>query len=171
MIYEENHPQFFTATIYEWNHLLKDDVSKKIITDSLLFLVKNNRVNVYAFVIMSNHLHLIWSIKSPNKLKDVQRDFLKFTAQQLKLYWQKKEPCMIDACKVDHNDRKYMIWKTDSLSVDLYSKHVFNQKLNYIHDNPVKAGLCNLPEEYKYSSAAHYEINQSEWNFICEFNV
>ncbi len=59
MIYEENHPQFFTATIYEWNPLLKDDNVKDIIIISLRFLVRANRISLYGFVIMSNHLHLI----------------------------------------------------------------------------------------------------------------
>ena len=81
MVYEENHPQFFTATINEWNHLLKDDKAKDIIINSLRFLVTENRINVYGFVIISNHLHLIWRIKSPCLLKNVQRDFLKYTAQ------------------------------------------------------------------------------------------
>jgi putative transposase len=66
MMYEENHPQFFTATINEWHHLLRDDAVKDIIIGSLRFLVNAKRVNVYGFVIMSNHLHLIWRIKSPH---------------------------------------------------------------------------------------------------------
>ncbi len=63
-----------------------------------------------------------------------------------------------------------MIWKTDSLSVDLYSEQVFNQKLNYIHSNPVKACLCNMPEEYEYSSADYYELKKSKWDFIPNYD-
>jgi hypothetical protein len=63
-----------------------------------------------------------------------------------------------------------MIWKTDSLSVDLYSSIVFNQKLKYIHNNPVKAGMCSLPEEYDYSSADYYELNKSKWDFIADYD-
>ena len=170
MVYEDNHPQFFTATINEWNHLLKDDKAKDIIINSLRFLVTENRIKVYGFVIMSNHLHLIWRIKSPCLLKNVQRDFLKYTAQQIKSYLQQNDTILLDTCKVNHHDRKYMIWKTDSLSVDLYSEKVFTQKLDYIHNNPVNAGLCNLPEEYKYSSAGHYLVNKSDWEFIGDYD-
>ncbi len=170
MIYEENHPQFFTATIYEWNHLLKDDAVKYIIIDSLRFLVKANRVNVYGFVIMSNHLHLIWRIRSPHLLKDVQRDFLKYTAQQIMFYLKQHDLVLLDTCKVNHYDRTYMIWKTDSLSVDLYSEKVFTQKMDYIHNNPVRAGLCKVPEEYKYSSAEHFLQNKSVWDFIAAYD-
>jgi REP element-mobilizing transposase RayT len=170
MVYEENHPQFFTATIYEWQPLLKDDKVKDIIVNSLRFLVKDNRISLYSFVIMSNHIHLIWRIKSPHLLKNVQRDFLKYTAQQIKFYLQKTDALLLDTCKVNHHDREYMIWKTDSLSVDLYSKKIFDQKMDYIHNNPVEAGICSLPEEYEYSSASHYIINKSEWDFIASYD-
>ena len=49
------HPQFITATVYEWKHLLKPDKYKRVIIDSLKFLVKDGRIKVYAFGIMSNH--------------------------------------------------------------------------------------------------------------------
>jgi len=86
----ENYIQFFTATVLEWRHLLKDDVIKEIITGSLRFLVEKKRVTIYSFVIMPNHLHIIWQMQSGHKRSDVQRDFLKFTSQQIKFYLQKK---------------------------------------------------------------------------------
>ena len=170
MVYEENHPQFFTATIYEWNHLLMDDNVKDIIINSLRFLVKEDRISLYGFVIMSNHLHLIWRIKLPHLIKNVQRDFLKYTAQQIKFHLKQSNIELLNTCKVEHHDREYMIWKTDSLIVDLYSKKVFEQKLDYIHNNPVVAGIFDLPEEYKYSSASYYIINKSEWAFIADYD-
>ena len=71
------HPlYFFTATIKDWISLLKDDKYKDIIINSLRFLVNNKRVNIYCFVIMPNHIHLIWQIKEGHKKENVQRDFL-----------------------------------------------------------------------------------------------
>ncbi len=52
--------QFYTATINDWNDLLKNDERKNIIIDSLKFLVTNKRIELNAFVIMTNHIHLIW---------------------------------------------------------------------------------------------------------------
>ena len=80
----ENHTQFFTSTIYEWKHLLKDDENKQIIIDSLLYLKKEGSIAVNAFVIMPNHLHLIWQMQDGCKADKIQLRFQKYTAQQMK---------------------------------------------------------------------------------------
>jgi REP element-mobilizing transposase RayT len=158
-MYESNHAQFFTATINQWKHLLKEDKVKNIITDSLNFLTEKEKISLNAFVIMDNHLHLIWRIKNPYTIEGIKRDFLKFTAQQIKSYHIKNKSNIIEECKVNHYDRQYKIWQSNSLSVDLYSQEVYQQKLDYIHNNPVRAGLCKLPEDYKYSSASYYVLS------------
>jgi len=78
------YPQFFTATNLEWKKLLKPDKYKDIVINSLRFLVNEKRIILYAFVIMENHLHLIWQMQAGIKPADVQRDFLKYTAQKIK---------------------------------------------------------------------------------------
>ena len=87
-----NPVHFFTATILQWKHLLKPEKYKQIILDSLQFLVDNKRVKVYSYVIMINHIHLIWHIQPGFERKDVQRDFLKYTAQQIKIDLQTNHP-------------------------------------------------------------------------------
>ncbi len=67
------------------------------------------------------------------------------------------------------NDRKYEYGRRDSFNTDLFTHGVFMQKLVYIHYNPVKAGLCNVPEEYNYSSASFYELNKTAFNFFSRF--
>ncbi|MGI8637935.1 MAG: hypothetical protein ACR2KZ_21260 [Segetibacter sp.] len=59
MLFSEYYPDYFTAPILEWKHLLKQDKYMDIIMSSLEFLVKNNRIKVYGFTIMSNHVHII----------------------------------------------------------------------------------------------------------------
>lgn len=80
----EYHPQFFTATILEWKPLLKEGRYKDIIIESLKFLYNNKRAVIYGFCIMPNHIHLIWHIAEGHKRENVQRDFLKYTAQMIK---------------------------------------------------------------------------------------
>ena len=80
--YPENWPQFYTATIEGWKNLLEKDHYKMVIINSLQFLVKNKQVRISAFVIMSNHIHLIWHAEHGYDLKNVQTSFKKFTSSQ-----------------------------------------------------------------------------------------
>lgn len=82
------HPEFLTATILKWQHLLKDDKCKQIIIDSLQWLTKQNRCKIYAFVIMPNHIHLLWKIADGFERTEVQGAFFSYTAHQFKKYLQ-----------------------------------------------------------------------------------
>lgn len=53
---------FLTATINNWNKLLTEDIMKEIITSSLKYLSVQKKIEVYAFVIMPNHLHFVWQM-------------------------------------------------------------------------------------------------------------
>lgn len=63
MIFSELYPDYFTATILEWKHLLKPDKYKNLSISSLEFLVVQKRIKVYGFVIMSNQIHIIWQVQ------------------------------------------------------------------------------------------------------------
>jgi REP element-mobilizing transposase RayT len=84
------YPQYFTATILEWKKLLKPEKYKDIITGSMKFLVTDKRVKIFCFVIMDNHIHLIWQMLWDIDPEAVQRDFLKYTAQRIKKDLQQK---------------------------------------------------------------------------------
>ena len=157
---------FFTATNLEWKKLLFRDAFKDIIIQSMRHLVKSKRVIIYGFVIMPNHIHLLWQMQAGEKRDAVQRDFLKNTAQEIK-------HVMLDNCKdelqqylVNAKDRKYQFWERDALSVEIWSEKVFMQKLKYIHENPVRAGLCSYPLQYKYSSAQFYHTGVDSLGFL-----
>lgn len=110
------YPQFFTATNLNWKKLLDPDKYKEIIINSLRFLVHNNRVIVNAFVIMPNHLHLIWQLNGTHKVNAVQRDFLKFTAQRIKADLLANHPQVLAHFKVAAKDRAYQFWERNPLS-------------------------------------------------------
>ena len=160
------HADFITITCLDWKPLLSEDRCKDIITSSLLFLRKEKRVHIYAFVIMPNHMHLIWQMMEEHKREDVQRDFLKFTSQQmLKIMRNENAPIQRELL-VFAKDRKHQVWRRNSLSIPLWSTRVMWQKVDYIHDNPVRAGLCDKPEDYKYSSARFYHDGDRQWDFL-----
>jgi hypothetical protein len=95
---------------------------KDVIIDSLKFLVKEKRVQVNTFVIMSNHIHLIWQVQKGFVRKNVQRDFLKFTSQTIKRDLKKNHPAVLEKFLVNAKDRKYQIWERNPLSLDLLTK-------------------------------------------------
>ena len=96
----------------------------------------------------------------------VQRDFLKYTAQSIKNDLQKNQRKLLTHFEVDAKDRIYQIWKRRALSIVLRTDKVYRQKLEYIHWNPVKAGICKLPEDYRYSSALFYHTGVDNWGFL-----
>jgi putative transposase len=167
----EHHTQFFTSTILDWKHLLKDDAYKQIIIDSLLFLKKEGSIVVNAFVIMPNHLHLIWQIQDGYKPDKIQLRFQKYTAQQMKFKLIDTNNKMLNEFFVDAKDREYQFWKRNPLSIDLWTEKVFIQKLNYIHNNPINYpwNLVQHPEEYKYSSAKFYETGIDEFGLLTHY--
>ena len=172
MLLTDYHPQFFTATIYKWNRLLLDNKYKDILIDSLRFLVIRSRVNIHSFVIMPNHLHLIWQIQAGHERQDVQRDFLKFTAQQIRFDMKANHPDWLMDFKVGAKDRQYQFWERNALSIDVYSKPVFMQKMQYIHHNPTaeKWQLSKSPEAYHYSSALFYYTGIDNWGFLSHYD-
>lgn len=163
-------PQFFTATIYEWQNLLADNSYKDIIINSLNFLVCNKRIELNAFVIMSNHIHIIWQALPGFSPGDTQASFMKYTAQQLKRKLTSENLSLLEIFKVNKYDREYQIWKRESLSIELFMEAVFIQKMEYIHYNPVRAGLCKYPEEYYYSSAKFYNSGVDEFKMLTKYS-
>jgi putative transposase len=163
------YPQFFTATNLEWKMLLQTDKYKDVIIESMRFIVKDNRVIIYGFVIMANHIHIIWQMKAGKKRENVQRDFLKHAAQEIKSDMLRNRMPELDQYLVNAKDRKYQMWERNALSVDLWSEKTLIQKLRYIHENPVRVGLCKYPEEYKYSSALLYKTGIDNWGFLTHY--
>ncbi len=164
------YPQFFTATNLEWKKLLKPDKYKDIVINSMKFLTENKRVRIFSFVIMENHIHLIWQMLPYHTPVAVQRDFLKYTAQRIQKDLQINHSAVLAHFKVKAKDREYQFWERNALSVEVRKHAVFLQKVRYIHENPVKAGICKLPEEYKYSSALFYETGKDNWGFLTHYN-
>ena len=162
-------PQFFTASIQKWKPLLKDDEYKDIIVECLKFLVKDGHIELNAFVVMSNHVNLIWQPLHHYTLTQIQTSFMTHTAKAIKKKLALAKPDILEQLKVNKYDRIYQIWKREPLSVELFTEKTFLQKLEYIHENPVAAGLVNFAEEYKYSSAKFYLQGIDEFDMITHY--
>ncbi|WP_245882074.1 hypothetical protein [Taibaiella chishuiensis] len=97
---------------------------------------------------------------------NVQRDFLKYTAQKIKFDLQEHHAEILKYFYVNAKDRQYQFWQRNPLSVDVYTAAVLEQKIKYIHENPVRAGLALHPAEYHYSSASYYETGIDQFGFL-----
>ncbi|MBJ7880554.1 hypothetical protein [Gelidibacter salicanalis] len=165
----ENCPQFYTATILDWKTLLFQESYKLIIIESLQYLVKAERVIVYGYVIMDNHIHIIWKPTLLYSLKHTQLSFMKFTAQRIKRDLENNHRDVLKQFLVASKDRTYQFWQRNALCIDLYSNAIIEQKLKYIHQNPVKAGMCGSSVDYKFSSARFYEGLGDDFGFLTDF--
>ena len=169
-LYPVHWPEYYTATINQWQHLLKDDDFKDIVINSLHYLTTNKRISLHAFVIMSNHLHLIWQALQGFDPSDIQSSFSKYTAGRFKRKLMTEDPLQLELYKTNKYDREYQFWKREPLGIELRTASVFQQKMNYIHENPVRAGLCKFPEQYKYSSARFYENGIDEFGILTHYS-
>ncbi len=165
---DEYYPEFLTATILRWQHLLKDDNCKQIILDSLQWLVAEGRCKVYAFVIMPNHIHLIWKISDGFARKDVQAAFFSFTGHEFKKYLKANDKSTLESHYVDDMDRVYQFWERDSLAKECFTEKFLMQKFEYIHKNPCAPhwNLATIPEEYKWSSASFYLLGEDRFPWL-----
>ena len=150
-----NEVYFWTSTIKDWKKLLKPDKFKNLIIEALKILVNKKQIIVYGFVIMPNHLHIIWELTSMNGKEMPHASFNKATAHKIVKDLKNKHTKVLPFFKVDDRERSYRVWQRDPLAVLLDTKEKLEQKLDYLHDNPLQErwNLGSRPEEYRWSSA------------------
>ena len=171
MIVNYTNSWFFTATILNWQPLLKNDGNKNMIIDALRFLIKENRIVLLGFVLMPNHIHLVWNTKDGLEKNFTQGSLLRFTANSIIRELKNSEPLALELFRVDAADRTIQIWERNPLSTEILTDMVMEQKLNYIHHNPCtgKWNLAQTPVEYRYSSAKFYTEGVDEFNILTSY--
>jgi putative transposase len=171
MIRLDHHTQFTTITCLNWLPILQNDLHKQIIIEALKNRVDRRLVTVYAFVIMPNHMHIIWQLHDGIIREDFQRDLLKFTARSILSFMRMNTDPHYVLLNVTAADRKYQVWERNSLNIDIYSEKFFFQKFNYLHNNPVhpKWLLTSSSENYRFSSARFYETGIDEFGLLTHY--
>jgi REP element-mobilizing transposase RayT len=164
-IVNQNELHFLTLTTVGWVDLFTRVQYKDILLDSLRYCQSNKGLVINAYVIMSNHIHLIGYTQDRYKLSDVIRDFKRHTAKRIidDLIHSPKESrkewilrLLKYFAKFNNKNKTYQLWKQDNRPIELDSPKWILQKLDYTHLNPVRAGIVRLPEHYLYSSAIDY---------------
>jgi putative transposase len=157
---------FLTFTIVRWLDVFTRPIYKEVIVDALNYCIKNKGMKVHAWCLMSSHLHLIASARDGYRLSDIIRDFKKFTAKEvirlIKEQPESRREFLLNAFEeeglADKRITQYKFWKPDNHAIELvpWETNKMDQKLWYIHNNPVEAGLVQYPEQYLFSSARDY---------------
>ena len=164
---EDAIPHFLTFTVIGWIDVFSRETYKEKLLESLQYCIEEKGLAVHAWVIMTNHVHLIVSTKN-NKIADVVRDIKKYTSRQIiELIEQNpkesRKEWMLNifsfAGKSNNNNKNYQFWRQDYHPVELNTNEKLKQRLGYLHENPVRAGLVWEAYHYKYSSALDYYTN------------
>lgn len=155
---------FITCTLVAWVDLFTRIEYKECVVDALLYANVHKGLQIHAYVIMTNHIHLIISTEGSHDLSAIIRDFKKFTAKKcLQLV-----NCISESRRVWLMNRfayeakrkirgdKHKFWQEGYHAVELNGNLMIDQRLNYIHQNPVRAGIVFEPHHYVYSSAIDY---------------
>ena len=157
-IYENQSPHFLTCTVVNWLPLFASPPVVDILYASWRFLQAHERLIIYAYVVMENHLHLVAA--SPNLSKEIG-DFKSFTARQIIDYLKDRNAQdvlrQLAQGKAAHKqDREYQVWQEGSHPQLIQDEEMMRQKVEYIHNNPVKRGYVDDPTHWRYSSARNY---------------
>lgn len=162
---------FWTDTIKDHKHLLNPDKYKSVIISSWKELVYRKLIVVYGFVIMPNHLHVIWELNELNGKEMPHASFNKFTSHMIIKDLKKNNPNQAESYRVNESERAYRVWQRDPLAILMDNKEKFEQKLNYIHLNPLQVhwSLAESPENYKWSSSKFYENGIDDFGFLTHY--
>jgi REP element-mobilizing transposase RayT len=156
---------FVTFAVVDWIDVFIRNDYKNLLLDSLHYCQKNKGMEVFAWCIMSSHIHLIFRSDSGQKPELLLGDFKRFTSKAIiqaitdNPIESRKEwllELFIKAGNNSSNVNKYQFWRHDNKPIELWSNKAIDEKINYIHQNPVEAGLVFRAEDYIYSSAADY---------------
>lgn len=153
---------FVTITIIEWIDILTKLEYFEMIIDSLKFCQNEKGLEIYEYVIMTNHLHLIVKAKN-NNLSQVISDFKKHTTREMfKLLEKDNRKYILNLLKNSFYKKKgydNQIWQRENYPEIILSDKFFKEKANYIHNNPVKRGFVSKIEDWSYSSAKNWCTN------------
>ncbi len=160
---EEGSVYFITCTIVDWIDLFTRLSYKNIILESLEYCQKEKGLEIYGWCLMPSHLHILCS-SDKVLMSDIMRDFKTYTSKKL-IKTIEEEPesrrewlleQFSKACAHLKRKQKYKVWQNGYHAKEVYSAKFANQKLNYIHENPIKEGYVENAEDYLYSSAKDY---------------
>ena len=157
-VYESEAAYFVTSTIVEWVPIFTSAAYFDILISSFRFSQQEKDLKIYAFVVMDNHFHAV--VRHP-QLSKVMQSIKSFTAGELVAQLKKDKKSwalnIFQNYKLEHKrESRYQIWQEGFHPQMITDDDILTQKIEYIHWNPVKRGLVEQPEFWRYSSASSF---------------
>jgi REP element-mobilizing transposase RayT len=156
---------FVSFAVVEWIDVFTRNEYKDIVLKSLSFSQQNKGMEIFAWCIMTNHVHLVFRRVGEHKPEDLLGDLKRFTSREIVKAIidnpnESRKDWLLEqfkkAADQTSNVNKFQFWRHDNKPIELWSNKVIAEKINYIHNNPVAEGLIYRPEDYDYSSARDY---------------
>ena len=156
---------FLTFTLVGWIDIFTRQAYRDIVIESFKYCQLKKGLHLHAYVIMSNHVHLIASVDEGFTVSDFIRDCKKFTSTRItdaiaNSGVESRREWMLHQFKYyasrHSRNEVFQLWEHDNHPIELSSPAFTQQKIDYIHQNPVRAGLVYRAEDYIYSSASNY---------------
>ncbi|MBU1370369.1 MAG: transposase [Bacteroidetes bacterium] len=149
---------FVSFAVQGWVDVFTRNQYKDILIENLTYCIHHIGLEIFAWCIMTNHVHLLARATRQESFSDILRDFKKFTSKAVKKAIQENEKesrkeWLLEQFKTEQG---YRFWRSDNKPIEVWSNKVIKEKLNYIHYNPVEEGLVFRPEDYVYSSTVNY---------------
>ncbi len=159
-----NGSYYMTMTVVGWADVFTRKSHKQALIESLQYCIAHKGLNVYAYCIMTNHLHLIANCNEPFQLSDAIRDFKRHSARtildQIMNEPESRRENFMSIFRKENagesKNRTFKFWKTGNHAIELYTEKFLWDKINYIHNNPVAENFVLQPEHWLYSSATNY---------------
>jgi len=165
-ILDQHGLNFLTLTVVEWIDLFTRRAFADIVIESLRWCQQNKGLEIYGFVLMPSHLHLIARAGSEAELSAILQSFKSFTASSILEYLkdttrpESRREWLLNHfafnARRNKTNSQHQVWQRDNHPVNLYSPYVIRQKLGYIHNNPIEAGIVAEAEHYMLGSATNY---------------
>jgi len=164
---DQDHLHFVTYTTINWIDVFIREEYRNILTESINYCKANKGLEVYGYCLMPSHFHMIMGRSRENTLEGIVRDMKSYTSRRMHevledrnyihesrrewMLWMMKRAGIKKS-----NNKGFQFWQQHNHPIEIWSPAVFDQKLAYIHNNPVEAGFVENPEDWRYSSAVNY---------------
>ena len=161
---DQTKPYFISFSVVYWIDLFTRKEYCHLFIDSLKYCQKEKGLIVYAYIIMPSHVHMIIGTRD-KPMQDILRDLKSFTSRRFKEEItvhnaeSRKEWLLLmfkQAGEKNGNNNNWQLWQQNNHPIELWDNYMIDQKLDYLHNNPVEAGIVAKPEDYLWSSAGDY---------------